>query len=63
MAIPLKEYEKIFNRRPRTGKGDEAELSQEDELALDRAWEKSRKRRAKRHSEENQLIERDLCEE
>lgn len=44
MAISLDDYEEVLKRRPKTDerekRGDEIDLSDEDEAALDRAWEK-----------------------
>lgn len=41
MAISLDEYDKILEQMPdRGGTGDQLDLSEEDEAALDRAWKK-----------------------
>lgn len=39
MAISLDEYDQINKQMPKRGKGDESELSEEDESALDAAWQ------------------------
>lgn len=40
MAIPLDEYKRINSQMPKPeGKGDEAELSEKDETALDKSWQ------------------------
>lgn len=42
MVIPLDEYDEILKQMPdRGGKGDQIELSEEDERALDAAWKKT----------------------
>lgn len=41
MAILLDEYDEILEQMPdRGGKGDQIELSEKDEAALDRVWQK-----------------------
>lgn len=48
MAISLDEYKKINRQMPKRGKGDEIELSEEDERALDKSWEKLAKEKSRK---------------
>ena len=38
MAIPLEEYNEIFAQMPKTGKGDNIELSEEEKAELEKSW-------------------------
>lgn len=55
MVIPLDEYDKISAQMPKTNRGDQIELTEEDEAALDRAWAELRRKdeaAARRRKEE-----------
>lgn len=49
MAISLDEYDKINSQMPKRGKGDEIELSQEDEAALNATWDNLAKEKASKN--------------
>ena len=44
MAIKIEEFKKIASRMPKATRGDEMELTEEDEAALDRAWNTLRRK-------------------
>ena len=56
MAIPLEEYNEIFAQMPKTGKGDNIELSEEEKAELEKSWSQLDREKAQEKEAANQAF-------